>query len=242
MKTNDDLARWGEPPANPAEEALANQLGEALERQREGSPAPPSGSTEADSLLSASTYLDQFVASVLERSGVLEAASLQGPQDVARYNQSLALQLAKAGTPRLRLLLQQRPAPASARLRTGDRVRVDAVCDRDGYLMVCNIGAAGALHLLCPGSPTDPPAPVKVGRPVCVLYAQLVPPAGHEVVLAVWSRQPLPLRDLLGPSTASLGPGRAHATTEDLEQLSVFLHNLPEDDWSAVVLEVDHEP
>jgi hypothetical protein len=70
---NDELARWGEPPADPAEQALADRLAGALdERRRPGAPAAPeleAGDLARD-LLEASDWLDQFVTCVLELSGL----------------------------------------------------------------------------------------------------------------------------------------------------------------------------
>jgi hypothetical protein len=47
-------------------------------------------------------------------------------------------------------------APVRVRLRTGDRVRVEAVADRSGYLAVFNVGPAGQLNLLYPEGPPAP--------------------------------------------------------------------------------------
>jgi hypothetical protein len=83
MRTNDDLARWGEPPADAAEETLAEQLGETLERtrfagaQRGGSSVPALG-PDAE-LLETGSWLDDLVESVLEQSGILASiAELTG--------------------------------------------------------------------------------------------------------------------------------------------------------------------
>src|SRR5205807_2594104 len=75
-------------------------------------------------------------------------------------------------------------------LHTGDLVRVEVVCDREGYLTVFNVGPRGALHLLWP----DDLARVAVqlaGVPLQVARVVLTPPAGQERLYAVWSRVPL---------------------------------------------------
>jgi hypothetical protein len=78
MATNDDLARWGQPPATPTEEALAAFLDTVLQRRAAGQPARPEallpGAPDltglCTELLQAVAELDQFVTSVLEHSGV----------------------------------------------------------------------------------------------------------------------------------------------------------------------------
>ena len=83
MRTTDELARWGEPPADDAEQTLAEQLGETLERtrfareQRGGGPVPAPG--PAAELLETGSWLDDLVESVLEQSGILASiAALTG--------------------------------------------------------------------------------------------------------------------------------------------------------------------
>jgi hypothetical protein len=257
MTTNDDLARWGEPPASAAELAQAQRLGEALEgRLFRGEPTPqaPPGSED---LVQAGAWLDQLVASVLERSQALEA----GPGEIGEMrgplNQSLAAQLPLAGTAptaELRLLVGRSPdglhfaplAPAPAapgaaprlEVSTGERVRLEAVAGRDGFLTVGNVGPAGHLNLLHPDRPAAPQAAVPAHHPLHVTDVELRPPAGREVLFALWTRAPLPLPDLLRSPEAADGPGQPALATADLERLYVALRRLPPEDWQAVVLEV----
>ena len=57
--------------------------------------------------------------------------------------------------------------PDQVRLRTGDRVRIEAVADRAGYLTVFNVGPTGHLNLLYPETlSADAPAPVEAHRPL----------------------------------------------------------------------------
>ena len=75
MKPNDDLARWGEPPASEAELALAHLLAELLDRDEAETALADQVSSD---LLEAGTWLD-----LIESSGVLEnlpcAAVTGGP-------------------------------------------------------------------------------------------------------------------------------------------------------------------
>jgi serine/threonine-protein kinase len=137
------------------------------------------------------------------------------------------------------------PLPARAGLRTGDRVRIEVVSDRDGFVNVFNIGPTGHLSLLYP----DPgPAPAALpsllaNRPLHVSDVALTPPAGGERLFAVWSRLPLslPLEELArmarGDSDLESRPYRA---TRNMERVRSSVQQLRPGDWRAVVLELDH--
>src|SRR5262249_41951578 len=54
------------------------------------------------------------------------------------------------------------PPPARASLRTGDRVRIEVMADRDGFVTVFNVGPTGHLNLLYPeqAPAVAPPPPL----------------------------------------------------------------------------------
>jgi len=108
-------------------------------------------------------------------------------------------------------------APEQIQLKTGDRVRVEVVTDRDGYVTVFNVGPSGNLNLLYPDEPPAPqPPPVRAGRPLHVLDVELTPPAGRERLFAVWSRRPLrldQLETLAHESKAKVSPSTARPAT-----------------------------
>jgi serine/threonine protein kinase len=137
------------------------------------------------------------------------------------------------------------PAPGQARVRTGERVRVEVVADRDGYLTVFNVGPTGGLNLLYPEDPTQlaTPRPIAANRPEQVVDVELTPPAGRERLVAVWTRRPLPLRLEQLPSLAEGGDPRAsrpYRATRDMRRVQQSLEGLDRDDRHAVVLELDH--
>ncbi len=246
MTPNDDLARWGEPPASEAELALAHLLADVLERNDPTIPVPEAGRA----LLETSSWLDLMVTSVLIHSGLAEnlpcPAGTGGP---AR----------PAAAPDLRLRVQRRlasgsyvlvasthPQPTVLRdlkrmpddpdrvvLRTGDQVKVEVVCDRDGYLTVFNIGPHGTLNLLWPEASARAVAqPAR--QPLQVVNVVLTPPAGRERLYAVWSRSPLSRHRLTGLA-------RPGAALRDMQRVQEAVEELRPEDWHAVLLVLDHE-
>ncbi|MFI5453923.1 MAG: DUF4384 domain-containing protein [Isosphaerales bacterium] len=141
------------------------------------------------------------------------------------------------------------PSPEQVRLQTGDRIRIEAVADRSGYLSVFNVGPTGNLNLLypdesSPGAGLAPPI-VPANRPLHVVDVEMTPPAGRERLFAVWTRQTLPMRlDQLhslvkrreGDSPAS----RPYVATRDMKRVQQSVQQLRPEDWHAVVLELDH--
>jgi hypothetical protein len=137
------------------------------------------------------------------------------------------------------------PSPAQARVRTGERVRIEAVADRDGYLTVFNVGPTGQLNLLHPDDPAQlaAPRPIVANRPEQVVDVEMTPPAGRERLIAVWTRRPLPLRLEQLPSLVEGGdlPGsRPYRATRDMRRVQQALEGLHREDRHAVVLELDH--
>jgi serine/threonine protein kinase len=137
-------------------------------------------------------------------------------------------------------------APDQVRLRTGERVRVEAVADRPGYLTVFNVGPAGHLNLLYPET-LSPDAPVRVEghRPLNISDVELTSPAGRERLFAVWSRQPLSLRldqlhGLVEGMNEGSPPSRPYVATRDMKRVQQSVQQLKPEEWHAVVLALDH--
>jgi hypothetical protein len=134
------------------------------------------------------------------------------------------------------------PDPERVRFHTGDRVRVEAVADRAGYLTVFNVGPAGHLNLLYPEDLSSrAPAPIAAHRPLEILDIELTPPTGRERLFAVWSREPLRFEHLAG--LADRGevsvPYRA---SRDMKRVADSVDRLRPEDRHVVVVEVDHVP
>ncbi len=112
--------------------------------------------------------------------------------------------------------------PDRVTLHTGDRVRVSVVADRPGHVVVFNVGPTGRLNLILPTMTTD-------GRPIPPVEVELTPPAGRERLVALWTRDPLPIEDR-GEKDATRAMGRVEEA----------LGQLPAEAREAVVLELDH--
>jgi serine/threonine protein kinase len=136
--------------------------------------------------------------------------------------------------------------PDQVRLRTGERVRIEAIADRAGYLTVFNVGPAGHLNLLYPEIlSAQEPAPVEAHRPLNITDVEMTPPAGRERLFAVWSRQPLSLRSdqlhsLVEPAKGDSPASRPYVATRDMKRVQQSVQQLRPEDWHAVVLELDH--
>jgi serine/threonine protein kinase len=131
-------------------------------------------------------------------------------------------------------------SPDQVRLRTGDRVRVEVIADKEGYLTVFNVGPTGNLNLLHPevglltaGSRIAPRLPVQI------LDIELTPPTGRERLFAVWSREPLHVDQFAGladPGAVS----KPYRATRDMRRVGESVHRLRPEDRQLVVVEVDH--
>jgi hypothetical protein len=246
MTPNDDLTRWGEPPAREAELALANLLADALDR-RDSAGAVPEASRE---LLETSSWLDLVVTTVLAHSGLAEnlpsPAGTGGPSRPVKPPELCVRVQRRLGPGNYVLVGSTHPQPTVLRdlkrvpddpdrvaLRTGDQVKVEVLCDRDGYLTVFNVGPHGALNLLWPDAPDR--ARVQPARQTLeVARVVLTPPAGQERLYAVWSRVPLS-RDRLA------GLARPGLVTRDMQRVQEAVDELKSDDWHAVLLVLEHE-
>jgi serine/threonine protein kinase len=136
--------------------------------------------------------------------------------------------------------------PDQVRLRTGERVRIEAVADSAGYLTVFNVGPAGHLNLLNPEIlSAQAPAPVEAHRPLNIPDVEMTLPAGPERLFAVWSRQPLSLRldqlhSLVEPTSGATPASRPYVATRDMKRVQQTVQQLRPEDWHAVALELDH--
>jgi serine/threonine protein kinase len=130
--------------------------------------------------------------------------------------------------------------PDRIELHTGERIRIRVSVDRSGYVILFNIGPSGKLHLLWPEG--GPAGWVEAERGIDELSVKVTPPPGRERLIAAWSRQPLPIGEVLRLTgkthTAVSGP---YLATRDLERVEDSVRRLRPEDWHAVVLELDHE-
>jgi hypothetical protein len=254
MTVNDELVRWGEPPASDAELALANLLAELLEQEelsarggRTRVVAPLA--EQSQQLLEASGWIEQMITTVLTHSSLFEnpplPADAGGPATTGDSHLRLRV-LRQTGPIQFQPVASTHPAPMVLRdlrripedvdrvtLRTGDRVRLEVHSDRDGYLTVFNVGPSGTLNLLYPEDPGRT-VPCKARTPLLIDGVQMTPPAGRERVYAVWSRVPLAQAQLTG----LLRPGGV--ATRDMRRVQETLTPLPAEDWQAVLLELEH--
>ena len=234
MLPNDDLARWGEPPTTTDELALAESLGDDT---------PTTLFAEAASLREVSLWMRQLIHTILEQSDLLEnlpppAGELAGWLRLAVSRalpgglfQSIASTHLMPMT--LRDLRRVPDDPDRVTLRTGDHVRVEVICDRPGFLAVLNVGPGGNLRMLHP-EPGRPAEPVRPGEARHLFDVELIPPAGRERLYAIWTRQSATV-----PQLADLV--RPGAILRDMVRVQEALADLPETEWQAVLLELDHQ-
>jgi hypothetical protein len=137
------------------------------------------------------------------------------------------------------------PEPRNVLLHTGDRVRIEAVADHDGYLTVFNIGPTGDLTLLYPDpAKATGPTMVPANQPVRITEAKATPPAGSERVCAVWSHEPLrtALTEVARRVAPELPISPSYRATRNLTLVKQSLLDLPPATWRVVVVELDHCP
>jgi hypothetical protein len=134
--------------------------------------------------------------------------------------------------------------PEQASLRTGDRVRIEVVADKPGYITVFNVGPTGTLNLLYPDDALETePALQEASQPLHVLEVEMTPPTGRERLFAIWSRDPrvIPpenLHSVAGHETSS--SSRPYHSTRDMVRIRQSTQSFKKDDWHAVSLELDH--
>jgi serine/threonine-protein kinase len=140
------------------------------------------------------------------------------------------------------------PSPDQVRLRTGDRVRIDVLTDRPGFLTVFNVGPSGNLNLLYPDADPQGVSPalrIEPNEPLHIIDVVMTPPTGPERLFAVWTRQPLPLRldelhSLVARKEGDPPASRPYVATRDMKRVQQSVQQLRAEDWHAVVLELDH--
>ena len=225
MSINDDLARWSEPPADADELALAEAMTED---------ARPVHLRGAVPLLEVNDWMRQLIHTILDQSGLLD--NLPSPDGWLRLAVSRAIPggtyLPVASTHpmpmSLRDLRRVPDEPDRVTLRTGDRVRVEVVCDRPGFLAVLNVGPSGNVHLL------HPEQAVRPGEARHLFDVEMIPPTGRERLYAIWTRHAATM-----PQLADLV--RPGAQLRDMVRVQDALSSLPEEDWHAVLLELEHQ-
>jgi serine/threonine-protein kinase len=196
--------------------------------------------------------LNQLLADSLlvPTSAANQAAPVHLQLTVARWEGGTAFASVATTHPRptgiTRNMTKVPPLPARAGLRTGDRVRIEVVANRDGFVTVFNVGPTGQLSLLYPEqAPTTASSPTLLAnRPLHVLDVALTPPAGDERLFAVWSRVPLPLplEELFQMAQGKKDPvSPSYRATRNMERVQASVQQLRREDWHAVVLELDHQ-
>lgn len=133
--------------------------------------------------------------------------------------------------------------PDQASVQTGEQVRIEVIADMTGYMTVFNIGPTGNLNLLYPDEPTAVPSHIGTDRPLHIVDVVMTPPVGRERVIAVWSKDPLPLRlgQLLSLAEESrAGVTRSYQSTRDMKRVQQTVAALPAGAWSTAVLELRH--
>lgn len=135
-------------------------------------------------------------------------------------------------------------APEQVCLRTGDRVRVEVLADRAGYLMVFNVGPTGALNLLHPDEYSGlQSARVEPHQPLHAIDVEMTPPAGRERIFAVWSREPIAFSSGAFPVASELEKLSAsvpYRATRDMKRVQQTVRAFAAGDRSVVVLELNH--
>jgi hypothetical protein len=108
-----------------------------------------------------------------------------------------------------------------------------------------NVGPTGNLNLLYPTElpATSRPSLVDAHRPLHIVDVELTPPTGRERLVALWSRQPLPLPlpELLSLAERDqVQVSQPYRATRDMVHMQESVQRLQPDDWKAVVLELNH--
>ena len=131
------------------------------------------------------------------------------------------------------------------RLCTGDRVRIEVNADRQGFILIFNVGPTGQLNLLYPDEPTPavPMLPIDAHTPLNVLEVEMTPPAGREQLFALWCTKPR----LFSPQELlrlGKGEGLSHprqlGSDPSLGQDADPLQQLPWGPWFLTTLELNH--
>lgn len=228
MLPNDDLARWGEPPTDDSELALAELLAAALERDRERSTVVG----DADPLVQMGHWIEEMIGTLAEQAGVLAALGAVVLRVTVSRLVGGVYQPMASSHPVPCVLRDLRRVPEDTdrvTLQTGERVRVEVACDTTGYLLVFNVGPRGGLNVLYPQRRGET-GRVREGETLPIADVEVTLPAGRERVYAVWSRTPVAVERLF----------ERGATVRDLKRVQETFTPLGEGEWHAVLLELDH--
>ncbi len=195
-------------------------------------------------LLETSDWIEDMVHSVLTHSGVLDSPQQTGPTGgktidlrlrVLRVVGPLNYQPVASTHAQPTVLRDMRRVPDNpdrVSLRTGDRVRVEVLCDHDGYLTVFNVGPTETVNVLYP-EPQATVTPLRARTPLLIADVQMTPPAGKERLFVVWSRSPL-------AGTQITGLIQPEVALRDMRRVQDRLEELRPEDWHAVMLELEH--
>src|SRR5262249_32422838 len=152
--------------------------------------------------LEVDSWLQAMISTVLVYSGLGGERASTATEAYTKTPPELRLRVYRHGPGGYTLVASTRPEPTAVRdltqvpddpervtLRTGDKARIELLCDREGCLTVFDVGSAGAVELLYPDDLAHAaPHPGRV--PLRVANVLLTPPAGSERLYAVWSRRP----------------------------------------------------
>lgn len=135
-------------------------------------------------------------------------------------------------------------------VRINDTLRFKLESERDGFVLLLNLGTSGNVHILLPNQ-NEPAARIKRGQTYLVPGPELVTPPtlqpfggslietgppGYEVVAALVSDAPLLTPDWL-KGTKKTGPFYT-LTSRHLGEFLAILANAPEHSWSAGMIEL----
>lgn len=139
------------------------------------------------------------------------------------------------------VLRDMAPIVASSKvttLRTGDRIQIELISDRPGYLKAFNIGASGKVNPIFPLSSHQSPA-IEGHKKLLLCEVEMTPPAGRERICAAFSQRPLAssceeLADFVVSANQMTDPrgirdmiGRSNRLTQlSLQDISVVIWDL----------------
>lgn len=148
----------------------------------------------------------------------------------------------------LRDLTRVPPEPEQATATTGERIRIEVEPHAAGFLTVFNVGPTGNLTVLFPDSPEGElrtPGAVTAGVLIRILDVALAPPAGEERIVAVWTRELVPLRSeelRYAADGADLPPASSYRATRDIKKIQDLTAESGSADRRVVVLTLRHLP
>jgi hypothetical protein len=270
MSPNDDLARWGEPPTNDAEQVQADLLADALDRlgatnepealatdharrhpaaNASGSSAEPRAPLTAveHEMLEASDWIEDMVSSVLTHSGMFDRAAVPADMSPARA----------AGVDlRVRLVRVVGPTRHQAVASTHDRptvLRDMRSTSQDPERVTLHTGDRVRVEVTCDQEGYVTVFNIGAGGMINLLYpgrhSQLMPlRAGTPLVIAdIQMTPPAGKEELYAvwsraplATTEITGLIRAGTLLRDMQCVQDKLTSLRPEDWHAVKLVMEH--